>query len=136
MQTAKEFMQAVAKAERELRLIAKRRQHYSELATSIGVKLSGMPHAGGNTSRVETGAVAIVDLDDELIKRAEIYKSLVREADQKIAQIKQDKFREVLTRKYLCLQSWKTIRDEMDYKDEKSVYRCHGYALRELQKLL
>ena len=133
---AKEYMLRASRAEAELRLIYKRRQHYSELATAIGVKLTGMPHATGNSSRVEAGAVALVDLDEELAMRMETYRGIIRDADKKIAQIKQDKFREILTRKYLCMQSWKTIRDEMDYKDEKSVYRCHGYALRELQKLL
>lgn len=133
---AKEYLLRVSRAEAELRLIYQRQRHYSELATAIGVKLTGMPHATGNSSRVEAGAVALVDLNRELEERANEYRRLVREADQLIQKLPQDKFRELLTRRYLCLQSWKTIRDELDYKDEKSVYRCHGYALRELQKLL
>ena len=134
--TAKELLIAANKAEKELRLIYKRQQHYAELATSIGVKLSGMPGAKSASSRVETGAVALVDLDNELTERANTYRKIVREADALIGKLKQDKFREVLVLRYLCDLSWKTIMEDMGYKDEKSVYRCHGYALKELQKFM
>lgn len=134
--TAKEMLLEASKAEKELRLLYRRQRHYQELATSIGVKLTGMPSTKGNASRVETGAIALVDLTKELDERIRKYRDIVRNADQMIGKLKQEKFREVLTRKYLCMESWKTIRDEMDYKDEKSVYRCHGYALRELQRLM
>ena len=129
-------MERVRQAETELKLINKKRQHYHELATSIGVKLTGMPGGQKGGSMVETGAVALVDLLADLDKKESEYVQIVKSADELISKLKQEKFRKVLTLRYITGCSWKTIRDEMDYADEKSVFRCHGYALKELQKLL
>ena len=135
--TAKEFMQQVHHAETELRLIEKKRRHYQELATNISVNLTGMPGGGQQgSSRVETGAIGIVDLLTFLDVKAKEYTALIVQAEKLIDKIPQDNFRRVLTLRYLLGNSWKTILDEMEYKDEKSVYRCHGYALKELQKLM
>ena len=134
--TAKEFMEKVRQAESELRLINKKRLHYQELATSIGVKLTGMPGGQKGGSMVETGAVAIVDLMAELDAKEKEYTAVVKKAEGLISKIRQEKFRKILTLRYITGCSWKIIRDEMEYKDEKSVYRCHGYALRELQKVM
>ncbi|MBP5478707.1 MAG: DUF1492 domain-containing protein [Bacteroidaceae bacterium] len=134
--TAREYMARVRKAETELKLIADKKLHYAELATSIGVKLTGMPHGGGNTSKVETSAVGIVDLMSELEKKEKEYIAFVKEAEALIEKLPQEKFRMVLVLRYICGHSWKLIRDEMDYADEKSVFRCHGYALKALQRIM
>ena len=134
---AKEFMDNVRKAEIELKLIAQKRMHYQELATSIGVKLTGMPGSGQKgASRVEAGAIGLVDLYADLYAKEAEYSALVKKAEDLISKLDQEKFRQVLTLYYIAGCNWKTIQDEMKYKDEKSAYRCHGYALRELQKLM
>ncbi|MBP5248648.1 MAG: hypothetical protein J6Y20_10070 [Lachnospiraceae bacterium] len=134
--TAKEYMVQVRKAENELKLISERRRHYKELATSIGVKLTGMPSSKSKGSSVESGAIGLVDLENDLNKKEAEYTKLVKQAEGLIEKIPQEKFRMILVLKYICGHSWKLLRDEMDYADEKSVYRCHGYALKALQKLL
>lgn len=136
--TAREFLLSVQKAERELLLISDRRRHYEDLIMAIGAKM-GKPYMGkpsGISAKTETAAVGLVYLAEQLRKKEEEYTALIHKAETLIAKLKQDKFREVLTRRYLNNESWKTIRDKMDYKDEKSVYRCHGYALKELQKVM
>ena len=133
---AKEFLQEIDKAEKQLIMIAAHKQHLMDLATSIGVKLTGMPGNKAPSSRVETGAVGLVDLIVDLTDKEREYTQLVVKAKELISKVPQEKFQEILTLKYLCHWSWKSIRDEMGYKDEKSVYRCHGYALRELQKVM
>lgn len=135
--TAKEFLLSVQRAKHELKLISARKKHYSDLIFSIGSNIKPIVvQTSGNTSKTETAAVGLVDLNALLEEKEKDLVALIEKAEKKIDLIEQEKFREVLIRKYLCGQSWKTIRDEMGYKDEKSVYRCHGYALRELQKLL
>ena len=134
--TAKEYMVQVRKAENELKLISERRRHYKELATSIGVKLTGMPSSKSKGSSVESGAIGLVDLENTLKKKEAEYTQLVKQAEELIEKIPQEKFRMILVLKYICGHSWKLLRDEMDYADEKSVFRCHGYALKALQKLL
>lgn len=133
---AKEFMQSVRKAEIELVSLTAKKQHFMDLATSIGVNLTGMPGGQGGGSRVETGAIGLIDLIGECTDKEREYVALVKKAEELIAKIPNENFRKVLTLRYIACESWKTVRDKMGYEDEKSVYRCNGYALRELQKLM
>lgn len=126
----------MSKAEREILLFSARRRHYEDLMVSIGAKMSGSPHSQNVTSKTETAAVGLVFMTEQLTKKIEEYTELIKRAELLIAQLPQEKFQKILTLKYLCGWSWRSIQDEMGYKDEKSTYRCHGYALRELQKLM
>ena len=135
--TAKEFLLSVQRAERELKLIADKRRHYEDLINSIGSHMSmAVVQRSGNSSKTEAAAVGLVDFTASLVKKEQEYVALIKKAEALIDKLEQEKFKAVLTKRYLCSKSWKTIRDEMDYKDEKSVFRCHGYALRELQKVM
>lgn len=134
---AKAYLLLVQRAERDLKIIRDQREHYNQIIASIGSNMKKVVvQTSGNTSKTEIAAVGLVDLAEQLEKKEKEYVEIIQKAEKLIDQIKQDKFREILKRRYLIGESWKTIRDKMDYKDEKSVYRCHGYALRELQKLL
>jgi Zn-dependent M32 family carboxypeptidase len=95
-----------------------------------------MPGGQGGGSRVETGAIGLIDLIGECTDKEREYVALVKKAEELIAKIPEEKFRRVLTLRYIACESWKTVRDKMGYEDEKSVFRCNGFALRELQKLL
>lgn len=134
--TAKEFMEEVRRAERELVSISAKRRHYEELATSISVNLTGMPGKQGGSSRVEAGAIGLIDMTEQLRAKEIEYTALCKKAQELIAKIPQDNFRDVLTFKYLCGWSWRSIQDQLKFKDQKSVYRCHGFALKELQKVM
>ena len=78
----------------------------------------------------------MIDLIGECTDKEREYVELVKKAEELIAKIPQENFRQVLTLRYIARNSWKTVRDKMEYKDEKSVFSCNRYALRELQKLL
>lgn len=105
----------------------------------IATRLSGQSEthirSPGQRSRVENAAVRIADLDAAMLADIQRYTALVDQARRIIAQIPQPKFREVLTLRYLCGHSWKTISDELDYADEKSVFRVHGFALLAAEKI-
>ena len=134
---AKEFLSQVARAERELKLIQAKKQHYYDLICSIGANTGkAVILKPTGASKTETAAVGLVFLNERLLEQEREYTALVVKAEDLIAKIPQEKFRKVLTLKWLCDWSWKHISDEMDYADEKSVYTCHRFALRELQKLL
>lgn len=134
---AKEFMLSVQKAETELKIISAKKRHYADLAMSIGAKIRVVVIAKtDNGSKTETAAIGLYEMQELLDQKEKEYTALVRKAEGLIAKIPQEKFRLLLTYKYLCNWSWRSIRDELGYKDEKSVYRCHGYALRELQKVM
>jgi len=129
-------MQSIYQAELELISLSEKKRHFTELATAIGVKLTGMPGGQGGGSRVETGAIGLIDLIEQCTDKEREYVALVKKAEELIAKIPQEKFRQVLTLRYICRNSWKTIRDKMGYDDDKSALRCHGFALRELQKVM
>ena len=131
---AKDYMRSVYQAEQELRLIQRKRQHYIELATSLSVNLEALPGGNLTSSRTETAAIGLADLAEQLSVKAKKYSALVTEAQSMVDEIPQLKFRKLLTLKYLVGMSWKSVSDELDYDDEKSVYRAHKYALQELQK--
>ncbi len=134
---AKEFMQQVHHAEEELKLITAKRRHFEDLAVSIGSgmgsAISGKP---SGASRVEAAAVGITDLTTELAVKEKEYVALIRKAEGLIAKLPQERHRQVLTLRYLSGWSWPSISDELKYKDAKSVYRVHGWALQELQRLM
>jgi len=135
--TAKEFLSKVLKAEHELEIIAEKKRHYNDLICSIGANTGkAVILKPTGASKTETAAVGLVFLNERLLQKEKEYAALVMKAEELIDKLPQDKFRKVLTYRYLCKDSWKTIRDKMDYKDEKSALRCHGYALREFQKLM
>ena len=135
---AKEYFLRVQKAETELRLIRAQIQHYDDLGRSIsGRGISGMPmsHSRGS-SRVETAAIGIYDATRALEEEAKQYSAIIESARQVISQISQEKYRQILTYRYLCNWSFRSISDEMHYIDQNSVYRAHGWALAEAQKIL
>lgn len=134
---AKDFMLQVQEAEEELKLVAAKRRHFQDVMLSIGAKMSSTAvHASNNASKTEIAAIGLWETTKLLEEKEQEYVAMIKKAEELIAKLKQKKFRQVLTYKYLCNWSWKSIMDQLGYKNEKSVYRCNGYALRELQKLL
>lgn len=135
---AKEFFRQVAHAERELMLIRAQIAHFSDLGTSIsgGSMDSPVVTHSRTGSRVESAAMGIYDATKELEEKAKEYLATVQKARAVIAAIPQEKYRQILTLRYLAGWSYKSISDELRYKDDKSVYRAHGWALVEAQRIL
>ena len=132
--TIKEFFRQVREAERELYLIRRQQEHIRKMAVSLrGMSQNGI-RSPYRRSRVEDAGVRIADLEAALNERVMAYNELVERAQRIIDQIPQVKFREVLTLRYLCGHSWRTVSDEMDFEDPKSVYRVHGLALMAAKK--
>lgn len=134
--TAKEYMIRVRKAEGELEMLAARKRHYQDLILHMGASPDADRVQHGISSKTETVAVGLVSLTEKINLKMAEYEKVVTEAEALIKKLPQEKFQKVLTFRYLCGHSWKLIQDELDYGDAKSVFRCHGYALKELQKLL
>jgi hypothetical protein len=133
---AKQYMQMIREAEIELKLINAKRQHYIDLAASMGAGIGKVSDTPSTGSRVETAAIGMADLLTELNVKAREYEGMIRKAEALISKIPQERFRQLLTYRYFCNWSWSHISDELGYKDPKSVYRVHGWALRELQAVM
>lgn len=58
-----------------------------------------------------------------------------QEVTELIRRIPDERYRELLMRRYVSCERWDTIADAMTY-ELRSVYRIHGAALQEVAKLL
>lgn len=134
--TAREYFDAVRDAERHLWAIARKREHYNALAYGIHGMGVTQIRTLSQRSPVERAAVALADLDADLDEEERHYAGIIRAAEDVIRQIPQERLRMVLTLRYICNHSWRTISDEMGYRDPKSVYRCHGWALKAAETIL
>lgn len=133
---AKEFFRQVERAEKELSRLKIRMQHYEDLGLMIASNIGGV---GGNqrgASRTEAAAVGILDSAFELQKQIQEYNRIISKAEHVISEIRQDKYRKILDWHYLCGKTLSWISDELEYEDENSIYRAHGWALSEAQKIL
>ena len=133
---AKDFFDQVQHAESELKVLNAKLRHYEE----IGLSLGGAPGIVGGgqkgTSRVELAACGAVDALMGLEDKRAAYMAIIARAEAVIDKIPQDKYRKLLTYRYLCQWSFRSISDELHYNDPNSIYRAHGWALAEAQKIL
>jgi len=134
---AKEYLEQVAKAERDMRVLKAKIDHYEDLGLSITPHIgnaSGKPSTP--SSRVETAAIGVVDTLGELKAKLGAYRAFIEEAQKRIDRIPQERYRQILTLRYLCGMKLPKIGEEMRYTDRNSIYRAHGYALLEMAKIL
>ena len=134
---AKDYLKQVTFAEKEIKLLKARIAHYEDLTRNITHFSTDTPlSVSRGSSRVETAAVGIVDALSSLNANLGAYTAIVSDAEKQIAKVPQEKFRRLLTLRYLCSWSMRSVSDELDYSDRNSIYRAHGFALLELGKVL
>lgn len=135
---ARDYFRRVLAAENELKLIRAKIRHFQDIGFSItGGSLDSpvVSHSLGS-SRVETAAMGIFEAQKALLDQERYYVSLITQAQDLVASVAKERYRQILTLRYLAGWSWRSISDELHYEDPKSVFKAHGYALREAQKLL
>ena len=135
---AKQYFCRVRAAEQDLKAIRAKIRHFQDIGYSITGGSMDSPvvsHSRGS-SRVESAAMGIFDMTRELEARAQEYVAIVKEAEAVISKMTHERYRQILTLRYLAGWSFRSISDELAYKDPKTVYRAHGWALEEAQKIL
>ena len=131
----KRLLISVVDAQRRIRELLSRREHYRELATSISGMSENRIRSTDKRSRVESAALALVDLGADLGKQAETLAEHLREAECLLVQLPNARHSQILSLRYLEARSWEDIMRVMGYSDIHSAYRTHGHALAELQKI-
>ena len=128
--TPKEYLEQVERAEKEIRVIKARIDHYRDLTMGSSMSMDNTPvtHSKGS-SRTETIAVGIIDALGTLNANLGAYTAIVSDAEKMIAQIPQEKYRRILTYRYLCGWKLSKVGEELRYEDRNSIYRAHGWAL-------
>lgn len=133
---AKEFFAQVKDAEEKLKMLNEKIQHWEELGFSMGGMASGSGNRHNATSRVELAACGAADVLTDIQERRAAYLALISRAEGIIEKIPQERYRKLLDYHYLCGKSLKWVSDELDYTGENSIYKAHGYALAEAQKVM
>jgi len=134
--TAKEFFRQVRRAERELKIIKAKLEHYEDLGFSLGGAVGVIGNKQRGSSRVEMAAIGKVDVLRDLVDQQKEYMGIIARAEDIIRQVPQEKYRLILTYLYLLGKSPKWISDELEYNDPNSVYRAKGWALWEAQQIM
>ena len=133
---AKDFFQQVRIAEKELKILNAKLRHFEDLGMSMGGASGVIGNKHRGSSRVELAACGAVDATMDLEKQRREYMAIIAHAEQVIKQIAQERYRMILEYHYICGKSLRWISDELEYKDQNSIYRAHGWALSAAQKIL
>ena len=134
---AKEFFQQVERAEAGLRILRTRLQHYEDIGLAMP---SGGSATGGHptgSSRVEASAIGMADTLERIQEKLKEYGTLIEKAERVIDKIPQEKYQDLLKYRYLAgITNLAEIGEKLGYKDPNSIYRAHGWALAEADKIL
>lgn len=133
---AKTFFREALEASQEIKDLERQLDHYRDMIGGTSARLSPIVTARTNSSRVEDIALNLAEIEADITDHIYIYTERIKGARAVVEQIKSYRQRQVLTLRYLCGHSWKTITDEMGYSEPKSVFRMHGWALVSAQKVL
>ena len=133
---AKDFFRQVRLAKNDLKVLNAKLEMFEDLGMSFGGIAGGSGNKHRSTSRVELAACGAADALRDLEEQRRQFLAVIARAEQVIRQIPQEKYRMILSYRYLCDWSLKSISDELRYNDPNSIYRAHGWALREAQKVL
>lgn len=132
MNKAKEFLSRAWHVSREVEALeqakteALRRIASGGPSAEIIVSGSKDPHAALD---------AYLAYSSKLEERIAELLHIKQEVTELIRRIPDERYRELLMRRYVSCERWDTIADAMTY-ELRSVYRIHGAALQEVAKLL
>lgn len=92
---------------------------------------SGLPH-----SKVEAYTERLEALETMYGDRVGEWLDYQQQAQRIIDRLKKPRHQEVLRLRYQCGMGWEQVREMMGYVELRSVYRIHGWALAEAEKVL
>ena len=130
--TAKEYMEQARYLDMQINSKIEQIRNLNELATKATTVYSDMPHSPNrNTSRMEETVVNIIDLDRDI----DALVNLKREIMRVVNRIESAEYKTILEMRYLQFKKWEQIALLMS-TDLRWVYRMHGRALNEVQKII
>ena len=94
------------------------------------------PNSASNSSKVESSVLGLLAAEEGVCEEWRAYEKTVLEAERVISQVRQSRFRQILTLHYLCDVSLAETGRRLNYEGENSIYRAHGWALAEAQRII
>ena len=134
--TAKEYMEQARYLDMQINSKIEQVRSLNELATRVTTVYSDMPHSPNrNTFRMEETIAKIIDLESEIDRDIDALVDLKREIMRVVNSIESAEYRTILEMRYLQFKKWEQIALQMS-TDLRWVYRMHGRALNEVQKII
>ena len=106
------------------------------LATKCTTYIDGMPHSATDSKSMMSDTVdKVVDLEREINETIDEMVDTKREILKTISQVPSMEHQILLTKRYLCFDSWEDIASSMEYS-LRHIYNLHGAALHSVDVIL
>lgn len=125
-----EYLRQALYADERIDALVKRSLHYRERAQQIAHHGFGVPGEKTNHhSKVEDAVVELVDISRELYEQARCLVMRIREIEDVIGRVEDDRYRDLLRWRYLNGWRWEKIAEALGCRDVRWVYELHRRAL-------
>lgn len=127
--TTKEYLRQIRTVDKRIDDKLEEVERLQSLRERMTIIMSDMPRGSNGEDRINTITCRIWALEDEINAEIDRLVDLKTEARRRIEAIQDDRYKTLLSAKYLCYQTWEKIAEGMGFEDVRNVYYLHGRAL-------
>lgn len=131
-QEKKLYLQKYKIADRHIDDMLRQKDDMMTRLTKMTATLTGMPRGGGGSDTMTAGVAKLIDLDNEIDRQVDALVDMRREIEGHINSISDDRYKRLLTLRYLDGMTWDRVGLEMGY-ERRQVTRLHGFALMDIK---
>ena len=134
--TAKEYLLQAKYLDQQINNKICQLRMLNDLATKVTYTMTGMPGGfGERASKQDSVVTKIIDFQKEINADIDRLVDLKREILISIQALNSVEYQLVLEKRYIMFEKWEKIAADMN-TDIRNIYRIHGKALLELEKIL
>ena len=134
--TAKEYLLQAKYLDQQINNKICQLRMLNDLATKVTYTMTGMPGGfGERVSKQDSVVTKIIDFQKEINADIDRLVDLKREILISIQALSSVEYQLVLEKRYIMFEKWEKIAADMN-TDIRNIYRIHGKALLELEKIL
>ena len=134
--TAKEYLLQAKYLDQQINNKICQLRMLNDLATKVTYTMTGMPGGfGDSASKQDSVVTKIIDFQKEINADIDRLVDLKREILISIQAVSSVEHQLVLEKRYIMFEKWEKIAADMN-TDIRNIYRIHGKALVELEKIL
>lgn len=134
--TAKEYLLQAKYLDQQINNKICQLRMLNDLATKVTYTMTGMPGGfGDRASKQDSVVTKIIDFQKEINADIDRLVDLKREILISIQALSSVEYQLVLEKRYIMFEKWEKIAADMN-TDIRNIYRIHGKALLELEKIL
>ena len=134
--TAKEYLLQAKYLDQQINNKICQLRMLNDLATKVTYTMTGMPGGlGDRASKQDSVVTKIIDFQKEINADIDRLVDLKREILISIQALSSVEHQLVLEKRYIMFEKWEKIAADMN-TDIRNIYRIHGKALLELEKIL